>query len=110
MIINSKTFFSGFFTTVTSANKSNLEVITMIIHSSNLDSGWKSLLHDSLSTAKTTSSVHTLVAELKILKIDSKKTKKLANNLIKAARQIGHLKTSKIEVINPLKTKYGYTI
>ena len=101
MIIDHKVFFSSFLTTVPTVIKANLEVVTMIIHSANFDSRWKSLLYKSLHSAKSAPSVHTLANDIKILKIASANSKTKMNNTIhsisKAARQIGHLKSSQIE-------------
>jgi hypothetical protein len=73
----------------------------MIIHSANFDSRWKALLYNHLPSAKIASSVHTHASDIKILKIDSANSKNKMNHTIhslsKAARQIGHLKSSQIE-------------
>jgi hypothetical protein len=101
MIKNNKDFFNLFFTPASRTITANHEIFSTIIHAANFDSRWKSLLLESLPTAKTSSSIHTLAAQLKTTKIDTisntKATKENQNNLLKAARQIGYLKTSQIE-------------
>jgi hypothetical protein len=101
MIQKYKDFFTKFLTPAKRTPTANKEIFSMIIHTANMDSRWKSLLHNSLSTAKTNSSVHSLAAQLKITQIDTRKNTKMSknnqHNILKAARQISHLKTSQIE-------------
>jgi hypothetical protein len=101
MIKENKEFFNNFLTQSAKTVTANHEIFSTIIHAANFDSRWKSLLLESLPTAKTLSSVDTLADQLKTTKIDTientKATKENKNNLLKAARQIGHLKTSQIE-------------
>ena len=101
MIKNNKDFFTLFISPTSRTVTANHEIFSTIIHAANFDSRWKSLLLESLQTAKNDSSIYTLAAQLKTTKIDTiantKATKENQNNLLKAARQIGYLKTSQIE-------------
>jgi hypothetical protein len=101
MLTENQDFFNKFTPKQPKPSPTEINMLDTIIYAANFDSRLKSLLFESLPTAKTIQSVNTLSTQLSATKIDTfnntKATNENKNNISKAAFQIGHLKTSQTE-------------
>jgi hypothetical protein len=101
MLTENQDFFNKFTPKPAKPGTPNQDLLNTIIYAANFDSRLKSLLFETLPTAKTIASVNSLSIKLTATRVDTlsntKATNENRNNILKAAVQIGNIKTSQIE-------------
>ena len=90
------------FLTLASRNTTpNRELNALIIRGANFDNKWHSIINDSLPTAKSGTSIHTLANTLSTLQEDTKQHQtdiiEIDNQITKISVRLGDLKTSELE-------------
>ena len=101
ILSNSKSDLTSFITTSSRATHLTKDLITLIIKGANFDNKWLTIIHDSMPTAKSSTSTHTLANTMNNLQKDithlQSEMIETENQITKISIRIGDLKTSELE-------------